>query len=105
MIDKCADNTVLIGQIIDDDDTHYRQEIDSFVWWCDQNHLELNVGKTKEMLMEFRKNKSVPDSVVIKRIEVERVETYKYLGVVFDSLKLKRTPTPSSKKHTLDYTV
>ena len=54
MIDKYADDIVLIGQITDDDDTHYRQEIDSFVWWCDQNHLELNVGKTKEMLMEFR---------------------------------------------------
>ena len=55
MIDKYADNIVLIGEITDDGDTHYRQESDCFVRWCDQNQLELNVGKTKEMLMELRK--------------------------------------------------
>ena len=70
MIDKYADETVLIGQITDDDDTDYRQEINSFVRWCNQNHLELNVGKTTEMLMEFRK-KRVPDSVIIKGVEIE----------------------------------
>ena len=46
-MDKFADDTGLTGQITDDDDSHYRQEIDRFVTWCDQNYLELNVGKNQ----------------------------------------------------------
>ena len=45
----------------------------------------LNVSKTKEMCIDFRKNKRCPKPVYIKGEAVERVETHKYLGVVFDS--------------------
>ncbi|WP_419619893.1 alkylated DNA repair protein domain-containing protein, partial [Thiolapillus sp.] len=44
-----------------------------------------NVSKTKEMCIDFRKNQRCPKPVYIKGEAVERVETYKYLGVVFDS--------------------
>ena len=37
------------------------------------------------MCIDFRKNQSCPKPVYIKGEAVERVETYKYLGVVFDS--------------------
>ena len=47
---------VLTGHITDDDDTHFSQEIDSFVQWCVQNYLALNVCKTGEMLIDFRIN-------------------------------------------------
>ena len=83
-MDKFADDTGLTGQITDDDDSHYRQEIDRFVSWCDQNYLELNVGKTKEMIIDFRKVKPVHDSIIIKGENVEKVERYRYLGVVID---------------------
>ena len=85
LIDKYADDTALVGQIINDDSSNYLQEINSFVNWCDQNFLELNVSKTKEMVIDFRttnKTESLP--VVIKGAEVERVGSFKYLGVVFD---------------------
>ena len=45
----------------------------------------LNVQKTKELIIDFRKTKSVPDPVTIKGQIVERVETYKYLGIVIDN--------------------
>ena len=46
------------------------------------------------MPVEFRKNKTLPDSVVIKGVEVERVETYKYLGLsLIKSYAGKKTPT------------
>ena len=45
----------------------------------------MNVSKTKEMCIAFRKNQSCPKPVYIKGEAVERVVTYKYLGVVFDS--------------------
>ena len=37
------------------------------------------------MLIDFRTNITVPDCVVIKGIEVEHGETYKYQGVVCDN--------------------
>ena len=55
LIDKHADDTVLIGHITVDDDT--RQEIDIFFQRCDQNFLEFNVRYIKEMLMEIKKQK------------------------------------------------
>ena len=47
--------------------------------------LRLSVLKTKEMLIDFRKNPpSVPYVEIDDKI-VERVENYKYLGTVIDS--------------------
>ena len=37
------------------------------------------------MRIDFRKNQRCPKPVYIKGEAVERVDTYKYLGVVFDS--------------------
>ena len=45
----------------------------------------MNVSKTKEMWTEFRKNQGCPKPIYIKGEAVERVDTYKYLGVFFDS--------------------
>ena len=53
--------------------------------WCDKNYLYLNVSKTKEMCIDFRKNQRCPKPVYIKGKAVERVHKYKYLGVVFGS--------------------
>ena len=38
----------------------------------------------KEMCIDFQKNQRCPKPVYIKGEAVERVDTYKYLGVVFD---------------------
>ena len=84
IMDKYADDTVLTGLITDDDDLHYRWEIDSFVQWCERNYLELHVGKTKEMVVDFRRNQGQSAPVVIKGNAIERVKTFKYLGVLFD---------------------
>ena len=43
----------------------------------------------RKMCSDFRKNQRCPKPVYIKGEAVERVDTYKYLGVVFDS-KLNR---------------
>ncbi|WP_419631026.1 reverse transcriptase domain-containing protein, partial [Thiolapillus sp.] len=82
---KFADDTELVGKISNDEDALYHKQIENFVNWCDKNYLYLNVSKTKEMCIDFRKNQRCPKPVYIKGEAVERVETYKYLGVVFDS--------------------
>ena len=38
-IDKFADDTGLTGLITNDDDSHYRQEVDRFVDWCEKTIL------------------------------------------------------------------
>ncbi len=74
----------MIGLITDDDDSIYQQQLAMFVTCCDANFLELNVSKTKEMVIDLRTKKHTPDSVVLKGSDVERVSVYKYLGIVMD---------------------
>ena len=82
---KFADDTELVGKISNDEDAIYHKQIENFLNWCDKNYLYLNVSKTKEMCVDFRKNQRCPKPVYINGEAVERVDTYKYLGVVFDS--------------------
>ena len=58
------------------DDRHYLQAITDFVQWYNNNFLELNIGETKGLIIDFRKNRTQPNSVVNKAAEVERVSTY-----------------------------
>ena len=89
---KYADDTVIIGLLDDDDESkqEYRSEIDSFVTWCKDNYLNLNVKKTKEMIIDFRQKKDQIDPIIINGEAVEIVDNYKYLGCIIDD-KLKRT--------------
>ena len=80
---KFADDTKLFGKISDDEDAVYHKQIENFVNRCDTNYLYFNVSKTKEMCINFRKNQRCPKPVYIKGEAVERVDTYKYLGVCF----------------------
>ena len=61
------------------------KQIENCMNWCAKNYLYLNVSKTKEMCVDFRKNQRCSKPVYIKGDAVERVQTYKYFGVVFDS--------------------
>ncbi len=59
----------------------HRGLIESFVAWCNSNQLKLKINKTKEVVVDYRRNRRPPDSVIIQREEVERVDSCKYLGV------------------------
>ena len=63
--------------ILNDNFINYTQEVMSFVDWCDSNHLVLKVTKTKEMVIDFRKQTKAPDLIDIKENDVERAETFK----------------------------
>ena len=81
---KFADDTVLIGLISDDDSSKYVNEINKFATYCIANFLQLNV-KTKEMIIYFRKSKTLPDPITINDHAVKRVSTYEYLGVMLNN--------------------
>ena len=82
---KYADDTSIQALVSNDTALcNYYSEIERFVEWCDSHYLLLNVSKTKELVFDFRKSGKIHDPIIIKGEEVERVTSYKYLGVVFD---------------------
>ena len=80
---KYADDTALVGRCINDD-TLYQEEILRFTEWCNSNFLELNVKKTKEMIVDFRKLPVDHSVLHIGGEIVETVSEYKYLGTIID---------------------
>ena len=62
------------------------QAIDDFTEWCNNNYLDLNVNKTKEMIIDFRtSNQTKIPTLTIGGADVERVQEYKYLGTIIDN--------------------
>eukprot|EP00061_Rhincodon_typus_P005355 g24762.t1 len=50
--------------------------------WCNGNNLSLNVGKTNEPIIDFRKKGREHIPIHIHGAEVERVNSIKFLGVL-----------------------
>ena len=55
MMVKYADDTSL-GDF-SNDDQHFDNQVQHLKYWCDKNYLDLNIGKTKEMIIDFRRDK------------------------------------------------
>ena len=85
-LQKFSDDSAIVGLLLNNDEQEYREKVKLFVDWCEENFLLLNVSKTKELVIDFRKKKNVPISPVqMKGVDIEMVDTYKYLGVIIDS--------------------
>ena len=63
----------------------YFAEVGRFSNWCRDNSFDLNVKKTKEMLIGFRKAPTVIPDFFIDGVKFERVAKCKYLGTVLDN--------------------
>ena len=80
-----SDDTAILALLDKDRDlADYFLEVQSFVKWCDDNHLVLNVKKTQEMVFD---PKSIGDHrpVVIHDSTISQVSSYKYLGIWIDN--------------------
>ncbi len=80
VIVKFADDTTVIGLITDNDETAYREEV-SLTKWCQVNHLSLNIDKTKELVVDYRRQSREHTPITIDKTPVERVNSFKFLGV------------------------
>ncbi len=79
---KFADDTTVVGLISNNDETHYREEVAQLAEWCGANNLSLNVEKTKEVVVDFRRRNSIDHPpLTIDSSTVERVSSTKFLGV------------------------
>ncbi len=79
---KFADDTVVLGLVSNNDEAAYLDEVERLTSWCQDNCLSLNVSKTKELIVDFRKRQQQPYTpLMISGTPVERVSSFKYLGV------------------------
>ncbi len=60
----------------------YLDEVERLTSWCQNNCLSLNVSKTKELIVDLRKRQQRSYTpLMISGTPVERVSSFKYLGV------------------------
>ncbi|KAI4872033.1 hypothetical protein NFI96_006516 [Prochilodus magdalenae] len=78
---EVLDDSAIVGLITNEEDSEYRELIQGCVDWCLQNHLQINAGKTKELVVDFRRCRHPLPLVNIRGMDIERVDSYKYLGV------------------------
>ncbi len=73
--------TTVIGLITDNDEMAYREEVSTLTKWCQENHLSLNIDKTKELVVDFRRQSRVHTPITIDKTPVERLSRFKFLCV------------------------
>ncbi len=79
VIVKFANDTTVIGLITNNNETAYREEVSTLTKWCQENHLSLNIDKTKELVVDYRRQSR--EHTPITMTPVERVNSFKFLGV------------------------
>ncbi|KAK3524859.1 hypothetical protein QTP86_010094 [Hemibagrus guttatus] len=78
---KFTDDATVVGLISKNDESAYREEVQRLTAWCKANNLSLNVDKTKEMVVDFRRAQSDHSPLFIDGSPVEIVKSTKFLGV------------------------
>ncbi|KAK3520665.1 hypothetical protein QTP70_029808, partial [Hemibagrus guttatus] len=78
---KFADDTTVVGLISKNDESAYREEVQRLTAWCKANNLSLNVEKTKEMVVDFRRTQSDHSPLNINGSNVEIVKSTEFLGL------------------------
>lgn len=81
---KYADDTVIVSLLKEDEEGH-GPIVDHFAQWCEESNLILNATKTKDMIIDFRRNIRCDRETKITSHNVELVKNYKYLGTILDS--------------------
>ena len=60
----------------------YREEVDTLISWCQDNNLSLNVSKTKEMIVDYRRRQEEAHAPLhINKSKVEKVSCFRFIGV------------------------
>lgn len=76
-----SDDSSIMGCVHIGDESDYRGLVENFVFWCKVNNLQFNTGETKEPVVHFWHVKETVRPVTIQRVEVEMVQSDRYLGI------------------------
>ncbi|KAI5609732.1 hypothetical protein C0J50_5712 [Silurus asotus] len=96
---KFADDTTVVGLISRNDESAYREEVQRLTAWCGANNLSLNVDKTKEMVVDFRRAQSDQSPRIIDGSSVKIVKSTKFLSVhLADNLTWSLNTSSITKK-------
>ena len=75
---KYSDDSVLAD--LSNSDSHFEQQVTEVTRRCKDNYLDLNVEKTREMVVDFRRNGCVGE-LVIEGVIVEKVNSITILAL------------------------
>ena len=67
------------------DESEYRHEVNRLLSCCDNNNLQLNASKTREIIVDLRKRKTPLAPVIINGDSIERVDCFKCIGTIIYS--------------------
>jgi hypothetical protein len=65
------DDTTVLGLITDNDKTAYREVVRDLTVWCKENKISLNVIKTKDMIVDYRKRRTEHAPTLLDRTAAE----------------------------------
>ena len=89
----------MITLISNNNEDGYRQTISCISRWCSENYLDLNVTKTKEMILDMLKKQNSKTPVTISNSSVAVVSSCEYVGVIIqDNLKWNEHVEAQTKK-------
>ena len=71
----------MVGLITDNDETANGEEVRDLAVWYQDNNFSLNMIKTQEMIVDYRKRRTEHTPSLSGRAGVEQVESFKFLGV------------------------
>lgn len=58
--------------------------VDDFVSWYNESFLQLNVSKTKDLILSFRQTPPCSELTTVKIVGIELVDNNRYLGAVLN---------------------
>ncbi len=56
LLHKYMDDSTLTEEVSNPEDSHLQEDTDNIVQWSDNNHMNINGKKTKEMVISFKKS-------------------------------------------------
>lgn len=72
---KYADDSVIVS-LLPENETSHCPVIDDFIHWCEESYLQLNLSKTKDMVIDFSRNNSMNEATLMKGQTIEYVQTF-----------------------------
>jgi len=102
-IQEFSDDTAIVDQLLEGNELKYRGDIRDFVSWCEWNHLCINVGEMKELVIDFCRKAPHLTLVNIQGRDIEIVVDYKYLGVHLNNKLDRSTNTDALYKKGLSH--